>query len=314
FEHLIKIINNFDKVFELDEVGEGQYRVWIGAEDLQSGNSYQVKIITPSGIEIVSDMDKMPECPAVDSIYYSRKDLPSNIPYKPIQAIQFYLDFDGGNSDCRYYRWELTETWENRASYANTLYWTGSQIIEIKPADFSKFYCWNTKKIKDIYTLSTVNLSHNKYKMLKLHIVDDQSERLTYCYSLLIDQYALSETAYNYWNNLRIASHRQGGLYDTQPLRIKGNLKSTTNPEIEILGFFNASAVKSKRIFVQNVENFTVFYPDCEPRMPGIGEFNQGTPPKYLVYAEGAIKVVQSHCVECTLLGGSTIKPDFWPY
>ncbi len=96
-------------------------------------------------------------------------------------------------------------------------------------------------------------------------------------------------------------------------MRIKGNLRSTTNPEIEVLGFFNASAVKSKRIFIEKVKDFEVFYPECEPRALGVGDLKEGTNPKYLISIDGNIKFLIDRCVECTRLGGSTVKPDYWP-
>ncbi len=206
----VKIIDNLGNVFNLVEFNAGKYRGWTDKQYLKSGNSYQVKIITSNGIEIVSEMDQMPECPAVDSIYYHRIDFPSNNPFKPRQAIQFYMDFDGGDANCRHYRWELTETWEHRAAYPKSLYWNGYEIITVRPVDFSKYYCWSVEKIKNIFTLSTLNLRENKFDKFKFHLVDDQTERLTYGYSLLIEQYALSESAYKFWNELRITSNEQG--------------------------------------------------------------------------------------------------------
>ena len=87
-----------------------------------------------------------------------------------------------------------------------------------------------------------------------------------YGYSLLINQFALSEAAFSYWDQLRINSVNQGGLYEKQPLSIKGNLHNNTNPDQEVLGFFSASSVKSKRIFVKAVKNFEFdFSTYCAP-------------------------------------------------
>lgn len=310
----VEIIDNLGNTFDLTEFNEGKYRVWIDKQYLKSGNSYQVKIITPDGIEIISEMDQMPECPPVDSVYYNRIDYPTDNPFKPRQAIQFYLDFDGGDASCRHYRWELTETWEYRATYPKSIYWNGSKIINIVPVDFSKQYCWSIEKIKNIFTLSTLNLRENKFNMFKFHLVDDQTERLTYGYSLLIEQFALSEQAYKFWNELRITSNEQGGLYNTQPMRIIGNLRSTTNPEIEILGFFNAVAIKSKRIFVEKVKDFDVFFPDCAPRKIYLGALDVGSNPLYLINVDGSLMLLPDRCVDCTTVGGSLLKPDYWPH
>jgi hypothetical protein len=187
-------------------------------------------------------------------------------------------------------------------------------IIKVTPPDYSKFYCWSTEKVRNIYTLSTENLAQNRYRLFPFHFVDNLSQRLTYCYSLLVNQVGLSEPAYRYWDKLRVNSNDQGGLYGTQPLRIKGNLKSNTNPELDILGFFSASAVKTKRIFVQNVENLELCYPQCDSRLIEPGELDREEPKYLLEVPQAGLQIIEAACVECNIHGGSLVKPDYWPY
>ena len=52
----------------------------------------------------------------------------------------------------------------------------------------------------------------------------------------------------------------EGGLYNTQPELIHGNLYNETNPNEEILGYFYASSVKSKRIFIEEINELTLTY------------------------------------------------------
>ena len=138
--------------------------------------------------------------------------------------------------------------------------------------------------------------------------------------SLFINQYALSEAAYSYWDQMRINSSEQGGLYEKQPLSIKGNLHNNTDPHQEVLGFFSASSVKSKRIFVSNVENLAFDYPIfCSPERLGFFGFREIEPDEYPAYLDGNAMgpfniVLSQYCVDCLTLGGINIKPDFWPY
>lgn len=308
----VKITDDQGNVFNLDETNGGNYRVWMGKEHLNPGSSYQVDVLTQSGVEIVSDFDQMPECPEIDTIYYVRKNVPTTDPEKPLQGIQFYLDLDGRNTNSHFYRWDITETWEHHAAYPKTLYWNGRNFISYNPPDYSMFYCWSTQNVGTIFTLSTKDLVENRFSRFPFHFVDNMTQRLTYGYSLLVKQYALSEPAYIYWDKLRINSNEQGGLYEVQPLRIKGNLKSTTNPNLEILGFFNASPLRTKRIFVRNVENLERYYLICTA---GAGPIIIDEP-KYLVPSEGGrgSHTVEDVCVECNVYGGTNVKPDYWPY
>jgi len=310
----VKIIDNLGKVFDLAETEKGNYQVWMKKEDLTPGHSYQVDVVTESGDEIVSDFDQMPVCPEIDSIYYDRKDIATTDLDNPLQGIQFYIDLDGKNTNSYYYKWELTETWEHHAAYPIVWLWNKRTIIHISPPDSSLFFCWTTKNIQTIYTLSTKDLVQNKYNKYQLHFVDNQTQRLLYCYSLLVNQYAISEPAFKYWDKLRINSNEQGGLYETQPLRIEGNLKCITNPALEVLGFFSATAMRTKRIFVRNVENIELQYPQCEPHEIVLGDLTKEED-EYLTYIEGQGLLLLEHpCVECNFAGGVTVKPDYWPY
>jgi hypothetical protein len=307
----VKIMDNNGKVFQLDELQGGQYRVWMGKEDLTPGNSYKVNVLTPSGVEIESEFDQMPECPKIDSIYYIRKDYPTSVPYITIEGIQFYIDVDRKNTNNYYYRWDITETWEHHAVYPITWYKDRyGQLLQNVNPDYSKFLCWTTEKVKDIFTGSTENLVEGKFSTHPLLYVDNQTQRLTFGYSALISQFSLSKSAYTYWDQIRINSTKQGGLYQTQPLQIKGNLKSTTNPELEVLGFFGASAIRSKRVFVQNVTNFDVLIPSCESPK----DLLPGNTFRYFIEINGVLFGLFDACVDCAILNGTTVKPDYWPY
>lgn len=309
----VKIIDNLGNEFNMAEFEKGNYRVWMEKKYLNPGTTYQINIKTESGIEIVSDSEQMPESLEVDSVYSIRKDIQTSDPKKPLQGVQFYVDIDGTNNNSKYYRWDIIETWEHHAAYPNTWFWNKSAIVKINPPDFSKFYCWTTQKVKNIFTLSTEDLIQNKYKMLKLHFVDNLTQRLTYCYSINLIQYTLTKSAYTYWDKLRINGENQGGLYNTQPMHVKGNLRSTTNPNLEILGFFTASPSRAKRIFVRDVQGLEKYYILCEPSIPEKSDLKKNKA-QYLIFQNGGLMILEDACVECDIYGGTTIKPEFWPY
>jgi hypothetical protein len=296
----------------------GIYEVQIDSRYLNPGTSYKIDIITPDGTSIESDFDRMPQCPDVDDVYYNLKDLVSDVTGETTKGIQFYLDLDGGSINTRFFKWVLTETWEYRVDYPKEWYYDGS-VHHISPPDYSRQVCWLTKQIKDIYTLSTSNLDENKYEMFPLKFVNNLTSRLLYGYSLLINQIALNEEAYSYWDQMRINSSEQGGLYEKQPLSITGNLHSTTDPDLEVLGFFSASSVKSKRIFIRNVENLEIEYTGyCTPVFLKYGfiEINPSDYPAFLMGDETQYYMIllSNDCVDCLYYGGTNIKPDFWPY
>jgi hypothetical protein len=261
---------------------DGTYEFDIPETELQPGNSFRVDIDVPDGSHIVSDFDQLNDGPPIDSLYYQRVDIPTSNPFNPIRGIRFYVDLDGTNYSCRNYRLEATETWEYTAKY-----------YEVSDGAV----CWLTVNVRNIFTISTENQTENVYRKSPLNFVDNySSQRLRYMYSLLVNQYSLSDAAFAYWNKVKINALDQGGLYENQPFKISGNLHNVTDPTQEVLGFFGASTHSSKRIFVGGIPGLPNQFVDCRP-LTEKGE------------------VHNPECVDCrNKVGGTNKKPDFWPY
>lgn len=277
---VVRILDNRGNWYRLADLGNGNYETVIPESRLTAGTSFKVEVVTPKGIQIDSDYETLLECPAVDSVYYLVDQLPSADPFTQIKGIQFYCDLNAINFKCYNFRWELRETWEYKAELARTA---------------SQRTCWMNNYVRDVYTLSTRKLSENRYKLFPLHFVDNySSQRLNYGYSLMILQYSLSDAAYDYWEKIRINNSQQGGLYTKQPLQIKGNLHNITYPDQQVLGFFGASQVTTKRIFIRKVLGLPLEYKGCEEDPDPMVK-----PPPY--------------CYDCQLSGGSNVMPDFWP-
>lgn len=314
----VRILDDKGNQFVMMENEAGTYKGRIETNFLTRGSSFKVEIVTSDGINIESDFDQMSECPEVDSVYFIRKDIETNIPRQITRGLQFYTDLNAINLTSRFFRWELIETWEYHVDYPREWYYDGT-VHHISPPDFSRKVCWSTQLVKNIYTLTTENLVENKYYMLPLNFVDNHTSRLMYGYSLLINQYAMSEAGYSYWDQLRINSSEQGGLYEKQPLSIQGNLHNKTNPDQVVLGFFGVSSVKSKRIFISNIENLALdFTTYCSPDTLRVGGLHSIDPSEYPAFLAGnKVKYfmiqLSQYCVDCLALGGSTTKPDFWP-
>ncbi len=314
----VTIFDSLGHNFPMTDAGDGTYHGFIDPVYLFPGSFFKLEIITPEGDKVVSGFDRLSPGPGVDSVYYLRRDIPTNDPSKFIKGIQFYVNLDGSDSDSRFYRWKAVETWEYHAEFPVEWYYS-FRLQHISPPDYSKQVCWLTLQVRNIYTLSSKGLSVNKYQMLPLNFVDNLTSRLVYGYSLLVNQYSLSEEAYNYWNQLRVNSSNEGGLYEKQPLATKGNLHNLTHPDEDVLGFFGASSVNSKRIFVSNVENLPLeYYSMCTPSplTPyGLQALDPLEFPVYLL-ADSTGKptiMLDKWCVDCRSLGGKNVKPEFWP-
>jgi hypothetical protein len=316
----VSIVDDHGKFVNGTEVEDGKYRVRIPQEFLTVGNAYRLEIETATGAQLVSEFEELLNCPDIDSVYFIREDKPTNDPEVFIEGIQFYLNLDDQGSGNAYYKFEVEETWEYHTAQPLEWYFDGTTLHHVIPRDWSHNVCWTTQMIKDIFILNTAELQSNAYKRFPLHFVDNTTPHLAHLYSILVKQYAISESEYVFWDQLRMNNLEQGGLYDTQPSTVQSNLENKTNPDQPVLGYFKVSSVKTKRIFVSDVPDLEIKYlPLCSPAilryglrdlMPDVWAIGY---PVYVIIDRGGVFLITPECIFCELAGGTTTRPDFWP-
>lgn len=313
----VQIIDDLNQVFTLQDYSDGKYKVWMDQDVLIPGKSYKVIVHTPDGETIESSYDLMTSGPEVSDIYYEIKEIPTNDPGIVELGIQIYIDLNAQDDDSRFYNWKLNETWEYHSTYPLEFYYDG-EVQHVSPPDYSQMYCWTITDVDEIYTLSTQNLSDNSFVRFPLNFVENNTTRLGVLYSLLVYQTSLTQNAFTYWDQLRQNSEQDGGLYSSQPLAIKGNLRNITYPEKDVLGYFQASTLETKRIFVYPVEDLPLtFSNSCNPVLlrKGLVEIHPRDYPAYLMTINGNWSpiLLNDECVDCEVRGGTTTKPNYWP-
>jgi hypothetical protein len=311
---IVKIVDGDGNIYTGTESGDGEYRVRIPSERLSTGMSYRLEVTTPAGTDLVSGYEELLESPGVDSLYYHREEIPTIDPGIFIKGIQFFLDFDATGNENTYFKFDLVATYEYHSLFPLEWYYDGI-LHHVWPPDYSRNVCWTTERIADIFILNTAELKNNKYKKYKLHFVDNTSPRLEHGYSLFLRQYSLSGESYFFWDQLKKNNTEREGLYETQPLPVRGNLFNLTHPGQSVLGYFQVFSVKTKRIFVKDVPDLDFQYvSDC-----GKFAIERGLrfyePWRYPVYLSPSMEEVTPECIFCdrSVWGETTEKPDFWP-
>jgi hypothetical protein len=316
----LTIVDDLGNSFQLEYWEDGVYAVWMNASDLVPGRAYKVSVKTPSGEVLESDFDIMPEGPdEMGDLYWDIANIQTDDPEVILTGVQFYTDFEAGPDDGKYYRWRCTETYEYHTQYPLEFYYSYNGVNQVSPPDSSMMVCYRTDVIENVFSLSTINLSPPVYNALPLNFVRNNTDKMAILYSLLVEQISMSVEAFNFWDKLRINLDQSGGLYTSQPLSIKGNINNLSNADNEVLGFFQASTVAAKRIFVEApVPGLELDYYDLciiNPLRFGFAEIPQNQYPAYLFSSGGSwtYSVMTKECVDCTLAGGVTEKPVFWP-
>ena len=89
-------------------------------------------------------------------------------------------------------------------------------------------------------------------------------------YSLHAIQLSISESSYKFWYYLNKLINETGGLYETQPFRIEGNIRCTSDPEVNVAGVFEVAGVSELRVFAPRPDEFRVYSTKCELDTVGV--------------------------------------------
>lgn len=243
--------------------------------------------------------------PPIDTLYYEKiafKEGTGGISSE--EGCQIYLDTHDPNNKCKFFRWEYIETWEFRLPYSvpNNICWVSnnSDVINIK---------------------NTSGIEEDRISKYPLNLVSNLTDRLREKYSILVNQYALNENEYLYWQKLQSTSEQVGGLYDIAPAAIPSNVYCIDDQNQKVFGYFSVSGCTSKRIFIR--DNFAgVYTPYTNDACIADTIFGNGP----IAYLNTSVWVIIYHsvpppsyriithsnfCYDCTLRG-TKIRPDFW--
>jgi len=265
------------------------------------GRKYALLLETYRGTYSSSFMEMKP-VPPIDSVYYEKIFIKTNQLGQKVEGCQIYIDTHDTLNHTRFFRWNYSETWEFRL-----------------PFNVPNNDCWITVNSNQILIRNTTYLEQARVDHFPLIKISTESDdRLRVKYSMLVNQYSLTEEEYHYWEKLQKIFQESGGLYDVTPMTVQGNIQCIENPEEQVLGYFSVSAVSSQRIFIKdNFAGFKDLYSSCPYATVSINATIRYLGIIYWViiwnYDEGTKTYTdQYRCADCTTRG-TTEKPDFWP-
>jgi hypothetical protein len=272
---------------------------------------YHIAIATADGLQFSSDPVPCELTPPIDSVFWRQP---------------FNLTINIGTHDpadnTHYYRFDYNETWEHD-SQLEAIYGVANGMMYAVDSVTQKHRCWTTDTSANILLTSSAGLDRDVIDSFTLVTIPNGDPRITKVYSIIVRQYALTEDAYNYWQLIQKATQNVGTLFDLQPTQLIGNIHCTTNPTEPVIGYISACTAQQQRIGI--VESSLH---DWTHNQPGFGcdtvsiSFSFANPFAYNYpdttyapyYFDGSALVLASRiCLDCTLLGGTNIRPLFMP-
>jgi hypothetical protein len=303
-----------NSVYPLAELGNGQYGVPL--PPLSTAVKYRLRIIIPGGETYLSEFVPYRPTPPIDSINWIQNGA----------GVTIYANTHDPTNSTHYYQWTFDQTYEyNSAEYSQYYYDTIANTVVARTSAQQIFYCWKDIPPTSIVVGTSAQLAQDVIYEFPLLTIPQNSQQLTDEYSILVTQYALTDSGYDFLSLMATTTQNLGSIFDAQPTQLTGNIQSLSNPTEPVIGYIQAGTVQQQRIFISNpqLKNW-VYYNTCPmkdtlvPPNPAsvlqlfFGSF--GYVPLYYQFApETGWISNQAECVDCTLQGGSNQKPLFWP-
>ncbi|HXD79839.1 MAG TPA: DUF4249 domain-containing protein [Puia sp.] len=305
-------------VFPLPEKGKGVYG--IDSLPLNTGQRYRLRIVTPDGDTCLSDFVPYKPTPPIDSVNWIQR---------PDGVTIYVSTHDPGNST-RYYQWVFDQTYEYHSAEASGfIYVPSTRTLVARTDSQQNFTCWKDVPPTRIVVGSSAKLAGDVIYEFPLVQIPANTQPLSVEYSIDVQQYSLTDSAYNFLSLMQRSTENLGSVFDAQPTQLTGNIHSLSHPGEEVIGFISAGTMQEERIFISRdqVKDWTYVFQCADP-----DKIVANDPDSFALYygGFGLVPLYQNFgpahplfgfysnnagCVDCTASGGgTTVKPAFWPF
>ena len=313
----------------LVEIGSGLYQTEEGGIQGIPGRRYRIGIRLPEGQEYQSEWTTLKAAPPIGEVYY-RFEERNRLDTRVERGTQIYVSTRDPQQATKFYRWEWEATYLHIAPFSSGLAFLGNDEAEFVG---SNQVCYNQIQSNQIYLASSIENSSDQVTDFPLVFVSAFGQELLFRYSILVKQYALDEEEYFFWQALEESNENSGNFFDKQPQSTTGNIVRIGDEDERVLGYFSASGVSEKRLFIDRTElprdlnvglNYTLGCVSQADTLTKERETDQDVFNAilggrkfydFLRDLQAGILgwiVVPCDCYDCTEQGGTTEQPEFW--
>ncbi len=312
---VVTVICDDGNIYSFSETSPGIYKNITNPIELETGKVYQLVVHTLDGNIFESDFESYKPSPPVDSITYTLDVAQISELDLGVNGLQFYAHSQSIDGDPLYLRWILDATYQYAVPFYSNFIWTGNALEEFN--NDTLIQCWKSENVPGIFIGDSYGMMDNRVAYAPLNFVSQYGYQLMIRYSLHAFQFSISESSYAFWYDLNKLVNETGGLYETQPFRLEGNIHCASDPEVNVTGVFEVAGVSELRVFAARPPGLSVYTPViCKyDTIGGLAlPWSQVRPGAY-IYAdldEGIYLTAYDYCFNCILSGGTNIRPSYW--
>jgi hypothetical protein len=236
FNAVVSIVDNLGNAETLTDLGFGVFET-VKTQGVV-GRSYTLKIKIGDKKVYTSTPQTIKAPIKVDKVYSEFE------PYKEGSGtyiggdFNVYLDTQDPAASGDYYRWNYTN-YEPIEFCEQTRFKNDGGDFAIRQPCCAP--CWEINKCLGCIYLGSDQFANGK-KINKQYIAKFPYNSISPVF-IQIEQKSLSKENYFYWKEIDSQINNSGGIFDTPPATVQGNVTNTTDPKEQVLGFFAASGV-----------------------------------------------------------------------
>jgi Domain of unknown function (DUF4249) len=302
----------------LTEQGSGIYSS-VDTPMLNAQAKYRLRIHTKEGEDYLSDFVPFKPSPAIDSLNWINGS----------SGVTVYANTHDPANTTRYYQWSFVETWEYHSAQQSDYEYDTAAGEVIRRPDANEIYtCWHTDTAANVLVGTSIKLAQDVIYRQPIQTLEENSVQVSFLYSILVYQWALTDSAYDYMSILQKNTESLGSIFDVQPSQLAGNIHCLTKPAEQVIGYISAGTIQQQRIWIYRYQlpgwlySFSCSQPNAVVPLDSLmarRAFTLGgkipldphiTPPS--IFADGWT-ANEVGCIDCRAQGGTTSRPAFWP-
>lgn len=224
----------------LKDIGSGIYET-VNLKGIV-GRKYSINIQTPDGKKYESTPELLKPVAPFGNIYTTFKETRGA---KVRGQFNLFTDLKDPETPNDYYRWKWTH-YEDIAYCLQTV--TSGPGGTIATQNRCCEPCWKIEPCNGCVILANDRLINGKtITGVSLGDIPYEAES---SYFIIFEQYSLTPEAYQFWKSVDSQINNSGGIFDLPPATVTGNIVCTSHPEDQVLGYFGASSVVYKSVYV----------------------------------------------------------------
>lgn len=250
---IVTVMDGDGEIFEFPETEAGIYQSDPAVFKGEIGETYILQIKTEEGQNFTSSEVVLKKTPPLAKVYFEEVTRLNDLG-ETLWGIRILVDAHDPANATHYYRWDWVENWEIKVPVPSKYDFVvdedtvGMGYPVPKPLQVE--LCYDSDTSRRIMVQSSAGQTDDRISQYEIHFVSTRGFKLRSLYGIIVQQYALSEEAFNYWSRLQRTTESLGTLFDPQPYELQGNIMGVSSQEDVVLGYFDASTVSVNSLVV----------------------------------------------------------------